>query len=111
VIGRVNGVWTITDVVRNRTHLNIRLRQPIRKNDRRQVDVDQIGIQGCCESLILLENDIRNVRSVGASIALGGDMERHFCIFREPMQKHFKECIDILPGDGRSGHRRAVICI
>jgi hypothetical protein len=111
VIGSVNGVRTIANIVWNRSKLNIRVSQPIRKNDRRQINVYEIAMLSGRQFFVLLEDDVRNIRSVYPSIALGGNMERRLDILGEPTQEHLKKSKDVLPCDGRSRHCGTVIGI
>jgi len=77
----------ITSIVRYRGHLNIRVCETVREDDRSEVDVLQPRSGSNSELFISIMDDLGDVGSVCATIAFRSDVERFLGVLREAVQK------------------------
>lgn len=99
----INRVWSLTDVIRYRSHLDIVVGHPVTKHDRREVDSNECvvgtGRRRQRGLLVLFVNHARDVRRVCATVTLGCEMERKGRVFGETGEEEFEERIHVLARD------------
>lgn len=72
----IDGVWAVAGIIRDRSHLDIRICEAICKDDGRKVDSGQLWNRSKGEFLVLLVDDGSDVWCIGATVAFRGKMER-----------------------------------
>jgi len=107
----IDWVWSIANVVGNRAHLGIRIRQSVRKDNGCKVDMFELGVWGGLELLVGLENDVGKIRGVSSAVALRSNVEWCLGVLWVSVQEEFEEGINIFAGNRRSRYSRATFSI
>lgn len=107
----IDWVWSIANIVGNRAHLDIWIRQSVRKDDRREVDMFELRVGGGLELLVGLEDDVRKIRGISSAVALRSNVEWCLGVLWVSVQEEFEECINIFARNRRSRYSCAIFSI
>lgn len=104
----IDGVWAVASIIRDRSHLNVRICEAICKDDGRKVDSGQPWNGRKSDFLVLLVDDGSNVWRIRATVALRGKMERQLGVLRETGDEEAEEGVNIHTGNRARVHGRTV---
>lgn len=107
----IDWVWSIANVVGNRAHLGIWIRQSVCKDNGCEVDVFELWVRGDLQLLVGLEDDVRKIGGVSSAIALRSNVEWCLGVLWVSVQEEFEEGINIFAGNRRSRYSRAIFSI
>lgn len=107
----IDWVRSIANVVGNRAHLGIRIRQSVRKDNGREVDVFELRVGRDLKLLVGLEDDVRKIRGISSAIALRSNVEWCLGVLWVSVQEEFEECINIFARNRRSRYSRTIFSI
>jgi len=104
----IDGVRAVAGIIRDRSHLDVRICEAICKDDGRKVDSGQPWNGRKSEFLVLLVDDGSNVWRIRATVAFRGKMERQLGVLREAGDEEPEEGVNIHTSSRARVHGRTV---